>query len=440
MRETKAVGPGKFSWRELFSEAFSRHTGEALERHWAAGTIGNIPTIDNVDTNWPKPWVFVRVFGLTLLVYLIFLFCWNRFHATNLLPGLIMVGTAAIPLSVLVFFFEMNARRNVSMYLLGKMLILGGAVSLLFSLFMFRVTELAGLGWMGASVAGIAEETGKLLAVLAVANCLRYPYLLNGILFGAAVGTGFAVFESAGYALNSLILQIIDFSVSNSEKILGAAREAATSGSSGHDILSGLFQSMAAKFDDAMFGSITLRGCLAPFGHILWTAMTAGALWMVKGSRKFEFGMLLDGRFLRFFVAAMLLHALWNAPWELDFITPYDKQILLGVAGWAIIFYLIRRGLVQLAEEKARCEAVPEQEPGVAEIIRVQAVYVETLTAPAPVREGASAPAPGYDHLGVAAEVRESKEREQNRERPDFSKRAWKNYYSRDGRDGEGKQ
>lgn len=438
MREMKTVGPGKFSWRELFSEAFSRHTGEELERHWAAGTIGNIPTIDNVDANWPKPWVFVRVFGLTLLVYLIFLFCWNRFHATNLLPGLIMVGTAAIPLSVLVFFFEMNARRNVSMYLLGKMLILGGAVSLLFSLFMFRVTELAGLGWMGASVAGIAEETGKLLAVLAVANCLRYPYLLNGILFGAAVGTGFAVFESAGYALNSLILQIIDFSVSNSEKILGAAREAATSGSSGQDILSGLFRSMAAKFDDAMFGSITLRGCLSPFGHIIWTAMAAGGLWLVKGSRKFEFGMLLDSRFLRFFAAAMLFHAVWNSPWEPELVTPYDKQILLGVVGWAIVFCLIRRGLVQLAEEKARCGAVPEQELGVAEVIRVQTVYAGELTAPA--RESAPAPAAGYDHLGVAAEVRESKEREQTRERPDFSKRAWKKYYSRDGRDDGGKQ
>lgn len=423
MHNTKDFGPEKFSWRVLFSEALAKHGEEELERHWAAGTIGNIPTINHVDANWPKPWVFVRVFGLTILVYLIFLFCWNRFHPTNLLPGLIVIGTAAIPLSVLVFFFEMNARRNISIYLLGKMVVLGGAVSIIFSLFMFQLTAWAGLGWMGASVAGIAEETGKLLAVLAVANCLRYPYMLNGILFGAAVGAGFSVFESAGYALNALIAHIIDFSVANADAIQRAAREAVAAGDSGEAILGGLFQTMAAKFDRSMLDTMTLRGGLSPFGHIIWTAMTAGALWLVKGCRKFEFGMLLDLRFLRIFVAAMLLHALWNAPWEPTIICAFDKFILLGVLGWSIVFFLLRSGLRQLAEEKARYQTTPEQEPGVAEIIRVQAEYTDSLQ---------KAGSPDYDHLKIAAQVAESKQREQERIRPEFSKRAWTKYYTRD--------
>ena len=34
----------------------------------------------------------------------------------------------------------------------------------------------------------------------------RYKYILNGILFGATVGAGFACFETAGYALNMGLL------------------------------------------------------------------------------------------------------------------------------------------------------------------------------------------------------------------------------------------
>ena len=51
---------------------------------------------------------------------------------------------------------------------------------------------------------GVVEETSKLLAVIFVtyaARGARYPYQLNGILFGAAVGAGFACSETLGYAL-----------------------------------------------------------------------------------------------------------------------------------------------------------------------------------------------------------------------------------------------
>jgi RsiW-degrading membrane proteinase PrsW (M82 family) len=414
MRDKKDVGPGKFSWRELFSEVFRKHTEEELEQHWTAGTIGNIPTITGIDADWPKPWLFVRVFGLSLLVYLILLFGWIRFLNVNLLPGLLVLGTVAIPLSVLIFFFEMNARRNISMFLLTKMMFLGGVVSLVFSLFMFLVAEWAGLSWLGASVAGIAEEIGKLCAVLVVANSLRYPYILNGLLFGAAVGTGFAVFESAGYALTGMLSETVNHFSSNSA---GNAP-------------------LLLKISDSMFEVVNQRGIFSPFGHVIWTAMTAGALWMVKGARKFEFNMLADFRFLRVFIAAMLLHGLWNAPWQVAIVTAWDKYLLLGVIGWGIVFYLIRCGLQQLAEEQARNGETPEQEPGVSEVIRIQSVYAGEL-------RKASCPAPaaperfGYDHLNIAAKTRESKAREHTRERPDFSKRAWKKYYSRDKR-GEG--
>src|SRR5665811_1179038 len=70
------------------------------------------------------------------------------------------------------------------------------------SLIFFQVTNLSNL--LGAAGAGIIEESGKALTLLLVVRKARFRWTLNGLLLGATVGTGFAVFESAGYALNAL--------------------------------------------------------------------------------------------------------------------------------------------------------------------------------------------------------------------------------------------
>jgi RsiW-degrading membrane proteinase PrsW (M82 family) len=45
------------------------------------------------------------------------------------------------------------------------------------------------------------EETAKFAMVLLVMRSVRYKYELNGILFGAVVGAGFAAFETTFYGL-----------------------------------------------------------------------------------------------------------------------------------------------------------------------------------------------------------------------------------------------
>ena len=174
------------------------------------------------------------------------------------------------------------------------------------------------LGWLGASVAGLAEEPGKLLALLTVAGIPKYRYKLNGLLFGAAVGTGFAAFESAGYALRVGL----------------------------HDT-------------DMMKDTIMVRGMLSPFAHIAWTAMCGAALWRVKGAGKFTLGMLKDVRFLKVFAVAVILHMLWNCPLHLPF---YGKYAILGVAAWIVLLGLIQEGLRELRTEKAEAQGIQTHE------------------------------------------------------------------------------
>jgi protease PrsW len=310
---TRLAGVDKlegFDPGEFFAEVFKRHGRDEVENYFTVGTPATTPALQAIDTSWPRPWVFFRTFLGSLAVYFLFVQAWREFANLNLIPGLIIVGSFAVPISALIFFFEVNARKNVSLYQVVRLVFLGGILSLILSLFLFEVSGALNLNWLGASLAGIVEEPGKLLAVLLIGNQTRYRYTLNGLLFGAAVGAGFAAFESAGYAL-----------------------------------LAGL----SSSDPDAMMDSIMMRGMLSPFAHIVWTAMSAAALWRVKEGRPFRFEMAKDPRFLRIFVIAVAMHMVWNSPLYLPF---YLKYIILGGIAWIIILALIQHGLKQLRDEK----------------------------------------------------------------------------------------
>jgi len=300
-----------FSFRGMFSEVFKKHTEDEVERYFAVGGPDTTPSISEVDTTWPKPWVFFRTFVIAFLVYFSLISAWYTHNNIFLVPGIILVGSFALPFATLLFFMEANVRRNVSLYQINKLVFRGGAIGLTFSLFFFAVMGAVKLPFIPA-LAAIAEEPGKLLALYLIINNKKYPYILNGLLFGAAVGAGFAAFESAGYAL---------------------------------------FFGLTDEVGGAMESVIMTRGILSPFAHIAWTSMCGGALWRVKGKQPFSFSMIRDPRFLKVFIVAIVLHALWNLPiHRLPF---YASYFILGAVAWIIILGLIQEGLKELRVEKA---------------------------------------------------------------------------------------
>jgi RsiW-degrading membrane proteinase PrsW (M82 family) len=307
--------PGRVPLRAMWTELFVHHTDEEIEESLAAGAPRTTPALAAVSTQWPRPWVFSRLLVLALAVYGVFLLAWNDSGNRNLIPGLILAGSFAVPLSTLVLFFECNVRRNVSMYQLMRLLLVGGVLALLLSLFMYRISEAFPIQWLGASIAGVVEEPAKLLALVLAINNPRFRYLHNGLLLGAAVGTGFAAFESAGYAFRA--------------------------GLEGGSM--------------AMREVILMRGLLAPFTHIVWTAMAGGALWRVKRDAPFSWRMLQEPRFCRVLVVAVVLHMIW----DLDTGLPADLlQLLVGLAGWFMVACLLQEGL-----EEIRIEQVLDRDP-----------------------------------------------------------------------------
>ncbi|HZT02804.1 MAG TPA: PrsW family glutamic-type intramembrane protease [Steroidobacteraceae bacterium] len=332
-RISSAAGVQKlqgFSLGETFSEVFGRHSDEEIERYFSVGGPDTTPPLERVDVRWPKPWVFFRTFLVALGTYIAFVAAWNQFGNVKLLPAIIFVGSFAIPFATLILFFELNVQRNVSLYQICRLVALGGAASLLLSLLGYQVASGFKLDWLGASLAGLVEEPGKLLVLAFVINNRRYRSVLNGLLLGAAVGAGFAAFESAGYAFLYLLQHLSVTTHYNGAVTLEL-----------NDI-------------DAMRQLIVARGLLAPFGHIAWTAMSAAALWRVMGGAPFRFEMLKDSRFTRVFATAVLLHMIWDSPLELPFDGLY---VLLGAVAWIIVLGLVQEGLAELRASQAAARA-----------------------------------------------------------------------------------
>ena len=294
-----------FSLGNFFSEVFRKRPASELENLLTVGSEITTPNLHPSMGTMPNPWLFFRVLVGALTAFFVFLASWNEFENLNVVPGLISVGSFAVPLSILILFYELNTPRNISIARVIQLLVLGGALSIFLSLIIFEITPL--LGVLGASAAAIVEEIGKLATVLFAMRFIpmnRYKFRLNALLFGAAVGAGFAAFESAGYALR-----------------------------------------IGLENTDAMISNITLRGVMSPFGHIVWTAIATSAYWIARKDTTDLGTTLRSGKFLTLFSVPVALHFAWNLPFEGPLLLKYW---ILGLVAWIVVFSLVQTGLREI--------------------------------------------------------------------------------------------
>ena len=308
-----------FSLGRTFSETFKRHGADAVDDYMMVGSSRTTPPIELVDTNWPRPWMFFRLLAIftiaSVVLYAVWLFTGN----IPLISALQIMGAFGVPVAVLVFIFEMNTPRNVSVVVLGKLFVIGGLTAICAVSFEY-------MNAVAGKMPGVMEETAKLAALLIVMRSARYKYELNGILFGCAVGAGFACFETTFYAFQSLM-------------------QALNKGANGDAAV------------QAMMSTLVLRAVTAPFLHVVWTAIAAGAFWRVKQDRPVSASMLLDGRFLKAFAIPVVMHTLWDASVILPNLNGWidiGLWIGTGLTSWYVLFTMIQQGLHQVKDVQVR--------------------------------------------------------------------------------------
>ncbi|GGA72522.1 PrsW family intramembrane metalloprotease [Ornithinibacillus halotolerans] len=309
--------------RDVFSAVFKKHTKEEGELIFITGTKQTTPEEHEISSSWPKPWLFSRVLLFFVITYALLYISTFSFQNINALPGLIIIGSFAVPVSLLIFFWETNAPRNISFYETLKMLFIGGASSLVVTLFLFSFLPVNQLDYVGAVIVGVVEEVGKLVIVIYFVYKLNPKYILNGLLIGAAVGAGFAAFESAGYA----------------------------------------FRFGLTHGDATMLDVIFLRAWTGIGTHTIWAAISGAALVYVKGNENLSSNHCFNTNFLKLFAVPVIIHAVWDMPLHLlnKF---YFLPIVLIIIGWIFIFTLINAGLKQIVRLNRQVEQIATGEGG----------------------------------------------------------------------------
>lgn len=319
---TGQEGEADIRLRELVSEVFKKHTADERDELFISGTKKTTPAPENMVSDWPHPWLFARIFLMFLLVFAGLLVMITQFDNLNGVPGAMFIGALAVPFSLMVFFWETNIPRNISIFEAVSIFFVGGVMSLICTLILYNFIQVGELNYTGAVLVGIIEEIGKIVVVGHYIKKMNTGYILNGLLLGSCVGAGFAVFETAGYAFNALLL----------------------SGS-----VSG------------MVDILVLRGAMAVGGHTLWAAISAAGLVIAKGDRPFDKRFYLEPGFLKFLVLVIILHAVWDMPIRFGE-SMYLVQWILCAVAVLVALVILSSGLRQVSAvvkeaKKKRLEA-----------------------------------------------------------------------------------
>ncbi|HEV8172332.1 MAG TPA: PrsW family glutamic-type intramembrane protease [Actinoplanes sp.] len=240
----------------------------------------------------PRRRTWLRMFFTGLVLWLLTVVVTLLTRNPNLVPTLVLLGSFLVPVTFVVWAFGRRHSGEVTAELLFTTFVTGGVLGVL-AASLLESYLLHPSPWLFLGV-GLIEEAVKLLALAFLTRHLQHKYARDGIILGAAVGFGFAAFETAGYAFTALF----------TEQGLS------------------LMQLVQTEL---------LRSVLAPVGHGLWTAILGGVLFSSSGREHFA----ITWRLLFSYLGVSVLHALWDSMHTIALVltllltgTPYQYQLI----------------------------------------------------------------------------------------------------------------
>jgi len=307
-----------------------------------------------------------RVFLIGLGAYLVSLFLLSLGGAPNphLIPLVMLLASAVVPVTFVVFCWDVGAFADMSTTTLTLAFLGGGVLGIALTVLLDAL-----VGSLGAAplIIGAVEETGKGLAMLLFLRDRRLRSELDGLIIGAAVGMGFAMIETAGYGLEAFTQGAVQLVANNAGSTIS---------------LGDVYQQGV----NAMVQELNLRMTLALFGHGVWTAIVGATIWRGRDRP--------DGRMTDLALAwgiAVLLHALYDTFAAAT--TSLLPPIVVGVAG-----LLILRFYIQEAVERAKFGADAPPPPPLARALRNYLTHLSQHIAPRAAASATAfaAAAPGY--------------------------------------------
>ncbi|MGO1225639.1 MULTISPECIES: PrsW family intramembrane metalloprotease [unclassified Brachybacterium] len=242
---------------------------------------------------WYLRFSWLLTLGIGILAYLATFTIMLLTRNPTMLPTILLVGAATIPLTVLLLAQSSKVGALVPTRIVLLTAVLGG----LFGICAAGLEEaIAGLVLGRASIllVGIIEESAKLVVPLIVLALAHRVTRGGGIVIGIASATGFAVLETMGYGFNALLSK---------------------NGGLG-----------------ALDATLVLRGILVPAGHVAWTGSICAALWYLVETTHKGRGVL---ALVVSYVGAIILHTAWDAT------TNGVLHIAIGLISVGVLLWLI---------------------------------------------------------------------------------------------------
>lgn len=292
------VQQGKLSLKDIFSGTFKRHKpGDAAKILLRTSMNGA-----QMLSNWNRPWLYLRVFAVMLLLTLLMLIVGSQYEFMTFQFMWLMVACTIVPFTTMMFIWEMDIHGTVTILDMVLLVAFGGVLSI-FAVFAIPIHT-------SAVLAPLTEEPAKLLiCVLFILASKRKFYALDGLAIGAAVGAGFSFMETVDY---------VYFRTNNE------------------------------------FGTMIVRNFLSFFSdHVLYTAPIVGALCMAMNGEKLRWKHFANPIFLFMCAVSVIAHAMNNSGIPIMVLIHTQNfyldimSILVGVLIWSALLFMFRRGIKQ---------------------------------------------------------------------------------------------
>lgn len=207
----------------------------------------------------------------------------NRTENSHLVPLVLILGSAVVPVTFVRFCYEEGAFAGIPSSTVAITFVSGAVLGILIAA-LLEPAFVTGTGFGAAVGVAACEEAAKVAAVIWFLRDRRLDRELDGLVLGAAAGMGFAALETAGYGF---------------DRFLDGWTYAGPVAGPLVELKTGV---------DAMTQVLLLRMLLALFGHGVWSAIVCAAIWR---ERRAWIIRPTPGVFLAFSLA-VLLHAMWD--------------------------------------------------------------------------------------------------------------------------------
>jgi CRP-like cAMP-binding protein/RsiW-degrading membrane proteinase PrsW (M82 family) len=228
--------------------------------------------------------------------------------------AVMMVGSLIGPIVFVQYLAESNILSERALELVATAA-LAATLGLPAATWLQHAAGLSPGSFPAATLIAAIEEPAKLLGVVWLLRIPALRFRMDGVIFGAAAGMGFAAIETGMYAL--------------------------------------------ARIDTfgAFVGVLWARALLSPFTHGTWTAIVCATLWRERAAGWRGGGWKIGGAL----AGAILLHALWD--WQA---VPFPANVVWMLLVGATSIVGLRAILQQAAAEEARSVAALAPQVGVA--------------------------------------------------------------------------